>query len=148
MTEVHLTGSYIIRAPRQKVYDILTDFESAPKYFPRVAKSVRVLNRRGNDLVVEAETKAFLGSRTFLVQMEAHLRPDEGFTSTNTSSLGVEHEVVTLEDVPEGTRLVYANDVEVKSRVFGIFGGFLIKTVALRYWERVYIGKLREILEG
>ncbi|MFH0911798.1 MAG: hypothetical protein V1918_09885 [Planctomycetota bacterium] len=76
-----------------------------------------------------------------------HLRPNEGFASTNTSSLGVEHEVVTLEHVPEGTRLVYRNDVEVKSRLFRIFGGFLIRHAALKYWERAYLGKLREMLE-
>jgi len=145
---VHLAGSYIIRAPRQKVYEILTDLESAPKYFPRVAKSARVVNRDGNDLVAQVETKAFLGSRTFHVQMETHLRPNEGFTSTNTSSLGVEHEVVTLEHVPEGTRLVYVNDVQVKSRIFRTLGGFLIRNVALKYWEWAYIGKLREMLEG
>lgn len=148
MKKVHLAGSYVIRAPRQKVYEILTDFESAPKHFPRVAKSVRVVSRDGNDLVVQVETKGFLGSRTFYVRMETHLRPNEGFSSTNTSSLGVEHEVVTLEDVSEGTRLVYVNDVEVQSRIFRILGGFLIRTVALKYWERAYIGKLREILEG
>ena len=148
MKKVHLAGSYIIRAPRNKVYEILTDFENAPKYFPRVAKSARVVNRDGDNLVVQVETKAFLGSGTFHVQMEAHLRPNEGFTSTNTSSVGVEHEVVTLEEVSEGTRFVYVNDVEVKSRIFRILGGFLIKTVALKYWERAYIGKLREMLEG
>lgn len=147
MKHVHLAGSHIIKAPRQKVYEILTDFESAPKHFPRVAKSARVIRREGNDIEVEVETKASLGSRTFHVHMEAHLQPDEGFTSTNTSSLGVEHEVVTLEEVPEGTRMIYVNDVEVKSRIFRMFAGFLIKTVALKYWERAYIGTLREMLE-
>jgi hypothetical protein len=62
--------------------------------------------------------------------------------------LGVEHEVVTLEHVPEGTRLVYVNDVQVKSRIFRTLGGFLIRNVALKYWEWAYIGKLREMLEG
>jgi carbon monoxide dehydrogenase subunit G len=148
MKKIHLEGSYIIRAQRQKVYEILTDFESAPKHFPAVAKSAHIVSHDGNDLVVEVETKAFLGSRTFHVQMQTHLRPNKGFTSMNTSSLGVEHEVVTLEDVPEGTRFVYVNDVEVKSHLFRILGGFLIKTVALKYWERAYIGRLRKMLRG
>jgi carbon monoxide dehydrogenase subunit G len=147
MKSIHLAGSYIIRAPRHRVYEVLTDFESAPRHFPRVAKSARVLRRDGDDLEVEVETKAFLGSRTFRVHMETHLRPDRGFTSTNTSSVGVEHEVVTLEDVPEGTRFVYVNDMDVTSRIFRLLGGFLIRTVALRYWERAYIGRLREMLE-
>lgn len=148
MKTVHLEGSYTIKAPRQKVYEVLTDFESAPKLFPRVAKSARVVKREGNYLEVEVETKPFLGSKTFQVHMETHLRPNEGFTSTNTSSVGVEHEVVTLEDAPEGTRFVYVNDMEVKSRIFQIFGGFLVRIVALRYWEHAYIKELKKIVEG
>ena len=147
MKAIRLEGSYLIRAPRQKVYEVLTDFQGAARHFPRVARSARIVGRDGNDLSVEVETKAFLGSRTFHVRMDAHLRPGEGFTSTNTSSLGVEHETVTLHDVPEGTLLDYLNEVEVKSAVFRIFGGFLIRVVARKYWERAYIGRLREMLE-
>lgn len=147
MKTIHLEGAYIIKASRQKVYALVTDFESAPKYFPSVAKSVNIESRNGNDLVVNAETKAFIGSRTFHVRMQTTLRPGEGFSSENTSALGVEHEVVTLSEVPEGTRFCYVNDVEIKSRLFGMLGGFLIKKIALWYWERMYIRKLKEILE-
>jgi len=147
MKRIQLRGTYTIKAPREKVYGVITDFENAPRYFPSVAKSARVVKRDGNDLRVEVETKAFLGSRTFKVHMEATLRPNEGFTSTNTSSQYVEREALSLEQVPEGTRVVYANDVEVKSRFFQIFGGFLIRVVALRYWEHAVIGKLKKMLE-
>ena len=147
MKRIHLEGEYVIKAPPEKVYEVTTDFEKAPQYFPSVAKSARVVYRDGNDLVVEVETKAFFGSRTFKVHMEAHLRPDEGFTSVNTSSLGVEHEGLSLEKVSGGTRVRYTNDVEIRSRFFGACGGFLIKTIALKYWERAVIGGLRRMLE-
>ena len=147
MKQIHLEGAYIIKAPRERVYEVITDFENAPKYFPAVAKSARVVKREGDGLVVEVETKAFLGSRTFKVHMETRLRPNEGFSSTNTSSLGVEHEVLSLEAIPEGTRIAYTNDVEIKNRFFQIFGNFLIKRIALKYWEHAVISKLKRMLE-
>lgn len=147
MKQIHLKGAYIIKASREKVYEVITDFENAPKYFPAVAKSARVVKRDGNDLVVEVETKAFLGSRIFHVRMETSLRPNEGFSSTNTSSLGVEHEVLSLEAIPGGTRVAYTNDVEIASRFFQIFGQFLLKRIALKYWEHAVISKLKRMLE-
>jgi hypothetical protein len=30
---LHLEGTYVIRAPRETVYDLITDFESAPKQY-------------------------------------------------------------------------------------------------------------------
>jgi carbon monoxide dehydrogenase subunit G len=145
--QVRLRGVYIVKAPREKVYEVITDFERAPEYFPSVAKAVRIISRDGNDLVAEAETKAFFGSRTFKVRMEARLRPPDGFTSTNTSSVGVEHEVMELEAVPEGTRMIYRNDFEITSRFWRMFAGLLIKLVALKYWEHAVIKKLRRMLE-
>jgi carbon monoxide dehydrogenase subunit G len=147
MKPLRLEATYIIRAPRRAVYKLITDFESAPKHFPSVAKAVRILKRDGDHLEVEAETKAFLGSKTFKVHMDAQLHPEDGFTSTNTSSPCVEHEVMTLEEIPEGTRLIYVNEVEIESRLFQIFGGFLIKTIALKYWEHAVIHKMKTMLE-
>lgn len=147
MKTVPLRGKYWIRAPRAEVYRILTDFESAPKYFPAVAKSLRVISRDGNNLIVEAQTKAFIGSRTFRVHMAATLHPPEGFTSTNTSAVCVEHEDVRLEETERGTKMVYRNDVEITSRFWRLLGGFLIKIVALKFWEYAYVRKLRRMLE-
>jgi len=79
--------------------------------------------------------------------MDAELRPPEGFASVNTSPLGVEHEVFMMEEVPEGTRIRYSNEVEIKSPLFRMLGGILLGKVALKYWERAVIGKLRQMLE-
>ena len=147
MTRVRLEGSYLNRAARERVYAVRTDFEAAPRYFPAVAKAARIVSRAGNVLSVEVETKAFLASKAFHVHMETTLEPGVGFVSTNVSRPCVEHEVVRLEEVPEATRLVYCNEVEIRSRLLGLLGGFLVKRVALRYWERAYVGRLREMLE-
>jgi carbon monoxide dehydrogenase subunit G len=148
MKQIRLTGSWIIRSPREEVYRIITDFENAPKYFPSAAKSARIVSRDGNRLVVEARTKAFLGSKTFKVRMEVQLRPPEGFVSVNTSLIGVEHESFMMEVVPGGTIINYINNVEIKNFFFRFFGRILLGTFALRYWERAVIDKLRRMLEG
>jgi carbon monoxide dehydrogenase subunit G len=148
MKPIRLQRSWLIRAPREEVYRVLTDFENAPRYFPSVARSARIVQRRDNHLIVEAETKAFFGSRTFHVRMEAELRPPVGFVSVNTSSLGVEHESLMMEATAAGTRIDYVNDVEIKSPFFRLFGRILIGTVALKYWERAVIRRLKLMLEG
>jgi len=66
---IRLRGEYRINAPSEKIYEILTDFERIPERFPEVAKEVRYLKRDGNRFVVEAESKAFMGSGTFKVRM-------------------------------------------------------------------------------
>jgi hypothetical protein len=125
---------------------IITDFENFPRHFPSVAKSARCVSRDGNRFVAEAQTKAYFGSKTFQVRMEGQLRPPEGFTSTNTSSLGIEHEAFTMEETPGGTVIHYVNDVEIKSPFFRVFS-FLIKHVALWYWERAVFAKLKQLTE-
>jgi carbon monoxide dehydrogenase subunit G len=144
---IHLESNYIIKAPRQEIYKIITDFENLPKFFPSVAKSVKYIRRDGNEFEIEAKTKAFFGSKTFFtIRMVGKLHPSEGFISTNISSIGIEHESFLMEEIPGGTRIHYVNDVQIKSRFFRIFS-FLIKGVALWYWERAVIDKLRRMLE-
>ena len=56
MKEKVLQGSWIINAPVEDVYRIISDFERAPEYFPIVAKGMRVVSREGNSLIIEATT--------------------------------------------------------------------------------------------
>jgi hypothetical protein len=107
MGTVRLEGAWLIPVSRRAAYAVMTDFERFPVHFPAVAKSVCVVNLDEHRFVVDAETKAFLGSKTYQVRMEGELQPPEGFVSTNTSSMGVEHETFMMEKVPEGTRVHY-----------------------------------------
>ena len=74
MKTIRLERSWIVRAPREKVYEIMTDFEKVPEYFPGVAKSARIASQQGNRPAVEVETLAFRWSGTFRVHNVA--RPD------------------------------------------------------------------------
>ncbi|MCX6719653.1 MAG: SRPBCC family protein, partial [Candidatus Staskawiczbacteria bacterium] len=86
MKKIHLKGSWIIKAPRQEIYKIMSDFENMPKYFPAVAQSLRIVKREGNNLTIEAKAKTF--GRVILAHMETQLRPPVGYTSDNKSAIG------------------------------------------------------------
>jgi carbon monoxide dehydrogenase subunit G len=146
MGTVRLEGTWVIPVPRQAAYAVMTDFERFPVYFPAVAKSVRVVSLDEHRFVVDAETKAFLCSKTYQVRMEGELQPPEGFESTNTSSIGVEHETFMMEEVPEGTRVRYLNLVEVKSRVLRLLAPLLLKQLAVWYWKRSVIDRIEDIV--
>jgi len=123
----------------------MSDFENMPKYFPAVAKSLRIISKQGNDFEIEAETKSF--GMNFKVKMKTQLRPPLGFISENTSMLGVEHESFLMEEVTEGTKINYINDVEIKNYFFRIFARPLIGLYAMRFWKHAVIDKLKEMLE-
>ncbi len=56
MKEKVLEGSWIIDAPLEDVYKIISDFEKSPGYFPLVAKGMKVVSKDGNNLKIEAVT--------------------------------------------------------------------------------------------
>lgn len=146
MKKIHLKGSWIIKAPREEVYKIMTDFENMPRYFPKVAESLRIVKRDGNNLIIKAKAKSF-GS-VIPVNMKTQLRPPIGYVSDNKNDIGTSgHEEFLMEEIPEGTKINYTYDIELKNPVFRIFGGFLIGWHAMRFWKRAVIDKLKETLE-
>lgn len=146
MKKILLKKSWIINAPREEVYKIMSDFENMPKYFPKVAESLQILQRDGNNLTIEAKAKTF--GRVISVQMETQLRPPIGYVSDNKSAIGTSgHEEFLMEEIPEGTKINYAYDVELKNPLFRFLGGFLIGWYAMCFWEHAVIDKLKEMLE-
>ena len=146
MKKIHLKGSWIVKAPREEVYKIMSDFENMPKYFPAVAQSIHIIKREGNNLTIEAKAKTF--GRVILAHMETQLRPPVGYVSDNKSAIGTAgHEEFLMEEVPEGTKINYTYEVELKNPIFRIFGGFLIGWYAMRFWKHAVIDKLKEMLE-
>jgi len=144
--KIFLKDSWIIKASRDKVYEIMSDFENMPKYFPAVAQSIRIIKREGERLTMEAKAKTF--GRVISVQMETQLRPPFGYISDNKSGIGTAgHEEFLMEEIPEGTKINYAYDVELRNPIFRIFGGFLINWYAMRFWKHAVIDKLKEMVE-
>ena len=145
MKEKVLKGSWIINAPVEDVYRIVSDFEKAPEYFPIVSKGMKVIRRDGNNLQIEATTNTF--GINFKVNMKTTLLPNKGFKSINESSLCVEDEQLLLEPVAEGTRIEYLNKVKIKNNILRMFSRLIIGKGALKFWELAYINKLKKILK-
>ncbi|MDD3035475.1 MAG: SRPBCC family protein [Candidatus Saccharimonadaceae bacterium] len=145
MKEKVLEGSWIIDAPIEDVYRIISDFEKAPEYFPLVAKGMRVISRDGNNLQIEATTNTF--GINFKVKMKTTLLPGKGFKSINESGLAIEDEQFILKPVAEGTRIEYVNKVKIKNNILNMFSRLIIGKGALKFWEFAYINKLKKILD-
>lgn len=148
MKKVELRGRWLIKAPIRKVYDVIVDFEKSVELFPDVAKSIKVLERNGTHLKIEVKTKATRFSKIYTVSMDVRLNPPNGFHSTNTSSLGIEDETVSLEETKKGTVFDYKNDVTIKTNWFlRPIANLLISRIALKFWEKKYIVPLKKMLE-
>jgi len=146
MKKIYLKDSWVIKASREEVYKIMSDFENMPKYFPAVAQSLRILKREGNNLTIEAKAKTF--GRVIIAHMETQLRPPVGYVSDNKSAIGTTgHEEFLMEEVPEGTKINYTYDVEINNPFLRIFGRVLIGWYAMRFWKHAVIDKLKEMLE-
>ena len=80
--------------------------------------------------------------------MKTQLRPPYGYISDNKSAIGTSgYEEFIMEEIPEGTKINYTYDVELKNPIFRILGGFLIGWYAMRFWEHAVIDKLKEMSE-
>ena len=146
MKTIHLKGSWVIKAPKEAIYKIVSDFENMPKYFPSVAESVRITEKQGNYQKMEARVKSF--GKVFDVKMQTELLPNIGFKSTNESSFGTSgYEEFLMKDVEDGTRITYTYEIEIHRPILRVIGTPLIKCFSMWSWKRAFIDKLRKIVE-
>lgn len=144
---IALRGAWLIKASLAKVFDIMTDFEKLPEYFPKVAEAVRVNKRDGNTLEMEATVKSFC--RKFQVKMKTKILPGKGFISDNESpQFGTSgHEELLLSECPEGTRIDYTYQVIIHKRWLRIVAQPLIGWYAMKFWQKAVIEELRKRVE-
>lgn len=147
MKHIHLEDSWIIKAPVKNVFDIITDFENMPKNFPKVANSVTITKRDGNNLEIDAQVKSF--GTTFPVKMKTKIIPQRGFISDNQSlKFGTSgHEELLLENDKSGTKINYIYEVDIHKKWLRIIAKPLIGWFAMKAWEKAVINNLRKILE-
>lgn len=147
MKHIHLQGSWIIKAPLEDVFNIITDFENMPKNFPIVAKSITIIKRDGNYLEMDAEVKSF--GMTFPVKMKTKIISQKGFISDNESSKFGDsgHEELLLKEVAGGTKIDYSYEVDIHKKWLRIIAKPLIGWFAMKFWKKAIIDRLREILE-
>lgn len=128
-----------------KIFEIVTDFENAHKFFPKVAQSLKITKKEGNNLWIDATSKTF--GMKFKVKMKTELLPTMGFKSINESALAIEDESFLMEEVPEGTKINYINNVTIKNNFLKWFAKLIIGKPALKFWEKLYIEPLKKLVE-
>lgn len=145
MKPICLQGSWVVKASMAKIYEIVSDFENANKYFPKVAHSLKITKREGNHLEIDAQSKTF--GLKFNVKMKTELIPPKGFKSINESALAIEDETFLMEEISGGTKINYVNSVTLKNNFLKLFSRIIIGKPALRFWEKAYINELRKLVE-
>lgn len=147
MKDITLHAKWIIKAPLTEVFNIMTDFEKFPEYFPKVAKSIQVVKREGNYLEMDATVKSF--GQKFPVKMKTQILPGRGFISDNESpKFGTSgHEELLLSLHPEGTVIDYTYRVAIHRRLLRIVAQPLIGWFSMKYWQKAVIDELRKRLE-
>ncbi len=147
MKEITLHNQWIIKAPINDVFRIITDFERFPENFPKVAHSIHIVKREGNNLEIDAEAKSF--GRIFPVKMKTQILDGKGFISDNESpKFGTSgHEELLLSMHPQGTLIDYTYKVSIHKKWLRIVATPLIKWYSMKYWEKAVIDRLKNILE-
>ncbi len=147
MKNILLRKSWVIKAPLEGVFNIVTDFEKFPENFPKVAESVRVVKREGNHLEMDATVKSF--GKNFPVKMKTQILPKKGFISDNESpGFGTSgHEELLLSEHQGGTLVDYTYQLTIHKRWLRIVAQPLIGWFSMKYWEKAVIDELRKRLE-
>jgi hypothetical protein len=147
MKNINLHARWFIKAPLAEVFNIITNFEKWPEYFPKVAKSVQVIKRGENNLEIEAIVKSF--GQKFPVKMKTQILPGRGFISDNESSkFGTSgHEELLLSEQSGRTEIDYTYQVAIHKRWLRVVAGPLIGWFSMKYWEKAVIDELRKKLE-
>lgn len=147
MKEITLRKKWIIKAPVQEVFKIMTDFEKFPENFPKVAESIQIKKIDGNYLEIEATVKSF--GKNFPVKMKTQILPDKGFISDNESpEFGTSgHEELLLFEDKDGTLIDYTYQVSIHKKWLRIIATPLIRWYSMKFWEKAVIDELKRMFE-
>lgn len=115
--KIHFEYSFVVKAPKEKVFKIWQDFESAPKWSTTL-KSAKVVKRDGN--MVYVETSSTMMGRSVTGHQKHTLQSPDRDEVESTSNAGSARQILTIESVPDGTRIVMIAEFEPK----GILGRF------------------------
>ena len=113
-----------IKADREKVFKLVTDFENLPKNFPQFFKSIKVISREGN--IVTTEDDAMMAGR------EVHQTTKHALTPSEIDDVHLlsgdakdSHIVTTYSTIPEGTKVVVEGDFKLAGKLKLV--GFMAK---------------------
>lgn len=144
---ITLRANWLIKAPLIDVFNIMTDFEKWPEYFPKVAESIQIVSCEGNNLEMVATVKSF--GKKFPVKMKFQIIPGRGYISDNENpKFGTSgHEEFLLSEEPGGTRIDYTYQLTIHKRWLRIVARPLIGWFSMKYWQKAVIDELRNRVE-
>ncbi len=147
MREITLHKEWLIKGSIEEIFNIITDFENLPRYFPKVAESVQIKKQKGNYLEMEAIVKSF--GKSFPVKMKTQILPGKGFISDNDSfKFGTSgHEELLISKHPKGTLIDYTYQVSIHKTWLRILATPLIRWYSMKFWEKAVIDNLRKVVE-
>jgi hypothetical protein len=147
MNEITLHNQWVVKAPIEDVFRIMTDFEKFPEHFPKVAESIQINKRQGNYVEMDATAKSF--GKRFQVKMKTQILPGKGFISNNDNpQFGTSgHEEMLLSEHVKGTLIDYTYQVTIHKKWLGIIAVPLLRWYSMKYWEKAVIDQLKKILE-
>lgn len=147
---VTVHGDWLVRADRESVYAIVSDFERMPEHFPKVARAMKLIKRDGNVLTLEAESASFASMLpSARIEMTATLLPGRGYrcTTHNLTFNTTGDEELLLVDDPQGTRIRYTYFVTVRHRWMRPLYAWMVSTFALPFWKRSFVDRLESLVE-
>lgn len=148
---VAVHGDWLVRADRESVYAIVSDFERMPEHFPKVARAIRLVERDGDVLTLEAKSASF-GSLfpSARIEITATLLPGRGYrcTTRNLTFHTTGEEELLLVDDPEGTRINYTYFVTVQHRRLRPLYAWLVSAFGLPYWKRAFVDPLESLVKA
>ncbi len=147
MHHITLHNQWLIKAYIEDVFNIITNFEKFPEYFPKVATAIEVTKRDGNYLEMNATVSSF--GKNFPVKMKTQILPGKGFISDNDSyKFGTSgHEELLLSPHSEGTLIDYTYQVSIHKWWLRIIATPLIRWYSMKFWEKAVIDELKKRVE-
>jgi hypothetical protein len=143
--KVAVKGNWLVHAKREDLYSIFSNWEKMPEHFPKVAKSVKILEQNGTHLKVQAIAGSFA---SFLpgakIDIDVELLPGRGYrcqTFNKTFNTTGDEELLLIDD-PTGTRIQYTYFVTVHHRKWKWLYAWLVRTFGLPFWKRAVIDRV------
>ncbi|MEO9277588.1 MAG: SRPBCC family protein [Nitrososphaera sp.] len=114
----------VIKADREKIFDLVTDFEHLPTRFPQFFKSVKVISKEGNTVTTE-DYSVIVGREIHQTTKHILTRPHIDEVYILSGDAKDSHIVTTYETVAEGTKVIVDGDFKLAGKLKLV--GFMAK---------------------
>ncbi len=132
-----------IKANREKIFAMVTDFESLPIKFPQFFKSVKILSREGNTVTTE-DHAVMAGIEVHQTTKHVLTPPEIDDVQLLSGDAKDSHIVTTYTTIPEGTKVTVEGDFKLAGKLKLV--GFMAKGKIEKSIEEVIdqFGKVAE----